>query len=171
MKSAKRGIVWGALLILFFSTGCTKKLVDGTEDAGLPDGSAQGTMSMPSGEGGAQAQTIITPFDGRNVYFDFDRHNLNADARQVLTETAAYLKENADVNLVIEGHCDERGTNEYNMALGDRRARSARDFLVNLGVDASRISTVSYGEEKPADPGKTEEAWAKNRRAQFVFSR
>ena len=75
------------------------------------------------------------------------------------------------MNLVIEGHCDERGTNEYNMALGDRRARSARDFLVNLGVDASRISTVSYGEEKPADPGKTEEAWAKNRRAQFVFSR
>lgn len=75
------------------------------------------------------------------------------------------------MNLVIEGHCDERGTNEYNMALGDRRARSARDFLVNLGVDASRISTVSYGEEKPASLGKTEEAWAKNRRAQFVFSR
>lgn len=121
--------------------------------------------------GGAPAQTITTPFDSRNVYFDFDRHNLNADARQVLTEIAAYLKENADVNLVIEGHCDERGTNEYNMALGDRRARSARDFLVNLGVDASRISTVSYGEEKPASLGKTEEAWAKNRRAQFVFSR
>lgn len=172
MERANRGIVWGVLLLLFFSAGCTKKMTNGTEDVTAPDGPAQqGTLSMPAGEGQALAQTIVTHFDGKNVFFGFDKYSLNPEGRQILTEIAAYLKENADVKLNIEGHCDERGTNEYNMALGDRRAIAARDFLVTLGVDPGRIGTISYGEEKPADIGKTEEAWSKNRRGEFIFSR
>jgi len=113
----------------------------------------------------------VTQFDAKNIYFEFDKHALSAESRQTLTDIAAYLKENTDVRLMIEGHCDERGTNEYNLALGDRRANAARDFLITLGVDPVRIETISYGEEKPEDPRKTEEVWAKNRRDQFVFSR
>ena len=80
-----------------------------------------------------------------------------------------WLQENPDVYFTIEGHCDERGTAEYNLALGDRRAQSTKNFLVDLGIDATRISTVSYGEERPVDPRSNEEAWAKNRRAQFML--
>jgi peptidoglycan-associated lipoprotein len=128
-------------------------------------------MNMPAGEAQAPSGTVVTPFDSRKIYFEFDRHDLSPDGRQILTEIAAYLKEHGELRLDIEGHCDERGTSEYNLALGERRACAARDFLVTMGIDAARIGTISYGEEKPEDPGKTEEAWSKNRRDQFIFSR
>jgi len=104
-----------------------------------------------------------------NIHFDFDKSFIRNDAKPILEKVAAYMKKNPDAKLQIEGHCDERGTSEYNMALGQRRADSARKYLANLGVAGSRLSTISYGEEKPADPGHNEAAWAKNRRAVFAI--
>ncbi|HOK06702.1 MAG TPA: peptidoglycan-associated lipoprotein Pal, partial [Syntrophales bacterium] len=106
----------------------------------------------------------------RDINFDFDKATLRADARAILKEHAAWLKRNTAARLLIEGHCDERGTSEYNLALGERRAAAAMKYLVELGVAKDRIKTVSYGKERPLDPGHNEEAWAKNRRCHFVLS-
>ena len=104
----------------------------------------------------------------QDVYFDFDKYDIRpADAR-TLDANAAYLKSNPNSLILIEGHCDERGTNEYNLALGERRAKSTMNYLVSQGVQASRITIISYGEERPACSQKSEECWAKNRRAHFL---
>jgi len=108
-------------------------------------------------------------FLNENVYFDFDNATLDYQAQELLKQKAMWLRDNPDANVVIEGHCDERGTNAYNLALGERRAESAKAFLVNLGISEARLTTISYGEEKPVDMGQNEEAWAKNRRAAFVL--
>jgi peptidoglycan-associated lipoprotein len=104
-----------------------------------------------------------------NIRFDFDKSFIREDAKPVLAAVADYLKKNPGAKLLVEGHCDERGTSEYNMALGDRRATAAMKYLSALGVEKNRLSTISYGEERPLDPGHNEEAWAKNRRAVFVL--
>jgi peptidoglycan-associated lipoprotein len=109
-------------------------------------------------------------FINEDVYFEFDSSALLSTAQDVLKRKAEWLRANPYVSIIIEGHCDERGTNEYNLALGDRRANSAKAFLVDLGIDASRMTTISYGEERPVDPRSNEEAWAKNRRAHFVIA-
>lgn len=101
------------------------------------------------------------------VYFDFDSSELKSDARELLQEKAAILEDNPALKVIIEGHCDERGTQEYNLALGERRARAAYEFLILLGIDAQRLQIVSYGEERPAAEGDNEAAWAKNRRCEF----
>lgn len=108
-------------------------------------------------------------FLSENVYFDFDNATLDYQAQEVLKQKAMWLRDFPDANVVIEGHCDERGTNAYNLALGERRAESAKAFLVNLGISDARLTTISYGEEKPLDMGQNDEAWAKNRRAAFVL--
>ena len=108
-------------------------------------------------------------FLSENVYFDFDNATLDYQAQELLKQKAMYLRDFPDANVVIEGHCDERGTNAYNLALGERRAESAKAFLVNLGISEARLTTISYGEEKPLDMGQNDEAWAKNRRAAFVL--
>jgi peptidoglycan-associated lipoprotein len=108
-------------------------------------------------------------FLSENVYFDFDNATLDYQAQELLKQKAMWLRDNPDANVVIEGHCDERGTNAYNLALGERRAESAKAFLVDLGISDARLTTISYGEEKPLDMGHNEEAWAKNRRAAFVL--
>jgi peptidoglycan-associated lipoprotein len=108
-------------------------------------------------------------FESTMIHFDFDKSNLRPDAQATLREQAAYLQAYPRAKVVIEGHCDERGTTEYNLALGDRRANSTKAFLVNLGIAESRMTTISYGEERPLDSGSNEAAWAKNRRAQFVL--
>ncbi len=100
-----------------------------------------------------------------DVHFEFDKSDLTPTGREILTKNAEWIKNNQPVELLIEGHCDERGTVDYNLALGDRRAKSARKYLILLGCDADKIFTISYGEERPADPGHDEEAWAMNRRA------
>lgn len=105
----------------------------------------------------------------RDVHFDFDKYDLTENARQILAGHARILKDNARVKILIEGHCDERGTIEYNLTLGDRRAVAVRDYLVNYGIDSGRISTISYGEERPLDPRHDEEAWDKNRRSAFII--
>jgi len=107
-------------------------------------------------------------FESENIYFEFDSSALSPVAQGILTGKADFLRDNPGSQVIIEGHCDERGTPEYNLALGDRRAESAKNFLVNMGIDASRFTTVSYGEENPVDMGQGEEAWAKNRRAKFL---
>ena len=101
------------------------------------------------------------------MYFNFDDATLTASARSVLNLKVAWLRENPGASILIEGHCDERGTEEYNIALGQRRAQSIKMFLMNTGISASRLSTISYGEERPVDFGNNESAWAKNRRAHF----
>jgi len=105
-----------------------------------------------------------------DIHFDFDKFNLKDEARNILKKHAEWLNKNKDVMVVVEGHCDERGTAEYNLALGERRANAAAKFLVDLGIDAKRIKTLSYGEELPLDKGHNEAAWAKNRRAHFDAS-
>jgi peptidoglycan-associated lipoprotein len=102
-----------------------------------------------------------------NIYFDFDKFTLSAEARKTLADNAEYLKANSGTQVVIEGHCDERGSDEYNLALGESRALAAKNYLVSLGISAKQLSVISYGEEKPAAMGSNEEAWAKNRRAEF----
>ena len=102
---------------------------------------------------------------GDRVYFDFDKSNLSHEARATLSRQAAWLNRYPNVRILIDGNCDERGTREYNLALGARRASAARDYLVSLGVAPERISTISYGKERPIDPRSNEEAWAKNRNA------
>lgn len=106
-------------------------------------------------------------FEAKPIHFHFDRHDLTPEARAVLDELGAWLRENKDFELLIEGHCDNRGSPEYNLALGERRAESAKEYLVNLGVEPGRIRTISYGLERPVDPRNNEEAWAKNRRDEF----
>jgi peptidoglycan-associated lipoprotein len=109
----------------------------------------------------------IDKFESEPIYFDYDEWDLKSTARENLRKKAVWLSSNADYSILIEGHCDERGTNEYNLALGDRRAEIAKKYFVNLGIPEQRIQTISYGEEKPSALGHGEEAWAKNRRDEF----
>ena len=108
-------------------------------------------------------------FLNEHAPFAFDSAALSPMAQDILKRKAAWLNDNPGEMTLIEGHCDERGTPEYNLALGERRAESARAYLIDLGIASSRLSTISYGEERPLDPASNEEAWAKNRRAQFVI--
>lgn len=105
----------------------------------------------------------------KDVHFDFDRYDIREQDVEILKENAAILLKYPDVKVQIEGHCDERGTTEYNLALGERRANSVKKYLISLGVPAERLSTISYGKEMPLDPRHNEEAWAKNRRAHFTI--
>ena len=107
----------------------------------------------------------------RDAFFAFDASILDTDAQDALRQSASWLRSNAIYGVRIEGHCDERGTEQYNLALGERRASSAATYLQVLGVPTERISTVSYGEERPFEPGSDEEAWARNRRAHLVIVR
>lgn len=105
-----------------------------------------------------------------HIYFDFDKYDLKADARERLAKNAEFMKERPEFVFTIEGHCDERGTNAYNIALGDRRATAAKDYLVSLGVSPNRLKTISYGEEQPVCMESNESCWQRNRRAHFVIS-
>lgn len=131
----------------------------------------QGTGTSPGGgrEPGAVGTGRAMEGESGQILFDFDRSAIRADAKPTLDEVAAHMKRNPGASLRIEGHCDERGTRRYNRILGQRRADSARDALVGMGVPRERITTISHGEDAPADPGHDEEAWAKNRRAVFRF--
>jgi peptidoglycan-associated lipoprotein len=145
-----RSVKFLAFSILAFAmTGCTCKTA-------LTTGGPGSEIPVAQGEG---------PL--KDVHFGFDSYKLDTTAKGILNGNAAWLQQNAGQRVQIEGHCDERGTNEYNMVLGANRARSTMDYLRSSGIDASRMSTVSYGEELPLDPRHTEEAWAKNRRAHF----
>ncbi len=124
---------------------------------------------LKADEAARQKAAAKNSFVYEDVYFAFDSSDLNENAQALLKRKADWMWNNPGAKVVIEGHCDERGTTDYNIALGERRAKSTKGFLVDLGIAASRLVTVSYGEEKPLDPAHNEEAWAKNRRAHFML--
>jgi peptidoglycan-associated lipoprotein len=119
----------------------------------------------PGIEGEVFESSLLKP-----IHFDFDKYDIRLADAEILKGNSALLKKFSNVKIQIEGHCDERGTNEYNLALGERRANSTKKYLTSLGITADRVSTISYGEEKPMDPGHNEEAWTKNRRANFLIT-
>ncbi len=126
-------------------------------------------MAREKAQKDAQILAAKKRFQYEDIYFEYDSSELNDESKTGLIEKAAWLKGNNSTIISIEGHCDERGTTEYNLALGDRRANTVKSYLVNLGVSASRLKTISYGEEMPKDPGKTESAYKSNRRAHFAI--
>ena len=135
------------------TTATTESAVGETTAAAEPSGPMPGT----------QEDLVVNV--GDRVFFEFDQSDLTAEAQDTLTRQAEWLKQYPSVTITIEGHCDERGTREYNLALGERRANATKNFLVALGVDPNRIATISYGKERPAAIGSNEAAWAQNRRA------
>ena len=153
------------LPLLLFTASCAKKVVQSElvatnepEVQKEPEKSVEETPAVKATE---------PAFVNENIYFTFDSSALSEEARQILNEKADYLRTNPDVTMTVEGHCDDRGTEAYNMALGERRAESVKQFLVDMGVGTNRLKTVSYGEERPIVMGHNEAAWARNRRAQF----
>ena len=166
--SFKRLMVLAMLASLTVVLGCGgKKAVD--EPA--PTEASAPPVEQPAEQPVEQPVTPavdMSPISLNDVFFDFDQYNLTGEAKGTLDANGRELKRLAEANITIEGHCDERGTKAYNLALGDKRANAARDYLVALGVTASRITTVSYGKERPFDEGHDESAWAKNRRAHIT---
>jgi peptidoglycan-associated lipoprotein len=125
-------------------------------------------LPLPGVDDTIYVEPIASAFE--NIYFDFDRYEIRSSDESILQAIAVWLEDNERIDVLIEGHCDERGTNEYNMALGEQRALAARRYLVGLGVASDRMTTISYGEERPVDSRSTESAWAANRRAHFSIS-
>jgi len=118
-----------------------------------------------------EGKPTVTPASSplKDIYFSFDRYDLESEARETLKTNADWLKRNSAARVEIEGHCDERGTNEYNLALGAKRAQAAKDYLITLGISTERLSTISYGEEIPVCKEHNESCWQQNRRARFVI--
>lgn len=132
-----------------------------------------GVEDKPFKDWGSPLKESSAKFEGisiTDVNFAFDKYNLDDTAQQILSRNAAILKQNPNIQILIEGHADERGTEEYNLALGEKRATTVKNYLVTLGTDPNRIFTISYGEERPLVSGHSEEAWTKNRRAHFVIT-
>jgi peptidoglycan-associated lipoprotein len=174
MKNARyRGLALVAVMALLpLVAGCAKKAQVAPPTPQPPPPSTQTTpppAETPRETPPAPSTQPLAAGSFQPVFFDYDSHSLREDARAALDANARLLRDHAEARIVIEGHCDERGTAEYNQALGERRAQAARDYLTQAGIDAGRIQIVSYGKERPFDPGHDEAAWAKNRRAHFVF--
>lgn len=155
-------------------SGTAGSAVAGGESAGLgatetggTAGDLAGVQGQPAGPGSQQDLEVNV---GDRVFFGFDSATLDDTARQTVERQATWLQQFPGVTVTIEGHCDERGTTEYNLALGERRATAVKDYLAALGIDPARVLTISYGEERPADPGHTESAFALNRRAVTVVN-
>ncbi len=173
----RKNFCWGASLILvlaMLASGCAgkkpfwkKQRAGGKLGAGLEEISEE---AIPP-ELSAKGKDFVETESIGDVFFEYDAYNIRTDAKEALKKNARWLKRYPGVEIQIEGHCDERGSNEYNLALGQRRATSARNFLVSLGVEPERIYTISYGEEKPFSLGHNEEAWAQNRRGHFLIRR
>lgn len=160
-------------LLLTFSTltvSCAKKKV---AEEGAPVGGAEGAPMDSSVTSQEMSFDAAGSDSGKisglsSVNFDYDSSTLSTDSRRKLAENADWIKGNTSTTVQIEGHCDSRGSVEYNLALGERRAKAVKNYLVSLGVDSKRLTIISYGEEKPIATGESEDAYAKNRRANFV---
>ncbi len=180
-KIACYGLMAGFLLTLGGCAPSTATKADastaskdpGTQQQGEGQRGAAGESATPPGSLDAlrKGQSTATPASSpiKDVYFEFDRYDLRADARETLKANAEWLKKNPAARVEIEGHCDERGTNEYNLALGAKRAQAAKDYLATLGIRGDRLSTISYGEEIPVCKEHGEGCWRQNRRARFVI--
>lgn len=185
--------MWMALALavilpaMLFTVSCAKKQVDtGTQApepvaqqpaeqpvASTDDAEAKARMEaerLQAEEEERVRMAARNAFINEDVYFEFDSSALLPMAQDLLRQKADYMRALPGVNVSIEGHCDERGTDAYNLALGERRAEAVKAFMINMGISAARLSTISYGEERPADFGQNEEAWAKNRRAHFALN-
>ena len=148
------------LFLSVFITGCPKKTPPPPPPVEIPpEPQIQEPVVEPEPE---------PELDLRTIYCDFDKSSIKPDQQARLTDNAEQMRQFPDVRVLIEGHCDERGSEEYNLALGARRAKAVYDYMVQLGVDPARMRTISYGESMPVDPGHNEEAWRKNRRAHFA---
>jgi peptidoglycan-associated lipoprotein len=175
--------LWGLLVvtaIMVLATGCAQKSTPVTSTGPQLGASGPSPEEIRAREEEerrrriaesqlASRPTPVTPGSQvlDTVYFDFDQATLSDQAKDILVRNGEWLRTNADVRVQVEGSADERGTPEYNLALGERRAEAVKSYLTSLGVNASRLATISYGEERPVDPGHTEEAWAQNRRVDF----
>ena len=163
-----------SLLLVLGLGGCGKKqqqadISNMPGDAMSEEPIAVADNDIPVAQPTAEPTDVITGDMGlRPVFFDFDKHELTAQARETLNASGRILKENTALRVTIEGHCDERGTMQYNLALGEKRARAAMDYLASLGVESARMEIVSYGKERPFMMGHDEASWAQNRRAHFV---
>jgi peptidoglycan-associated lipoprotein len=165
-------LVVPVLALTLFLVGCPKR--PATTGAVAPAPAAMQPAMTPAPVTAAPTAPVALPSEFalnsnlRTIYFDFDKYDIRPDDAKMLDANAAWLKSNADNLLLIEGHCDERGTNEYNLALGEKRAKAAMNYLVAQGVQASRITIISYGKERPTCTEKTEACWARNRRDMFL---
>ena len=145
------------------TTSTSRTILDSKAYCGSSTAAVTSTTTESGPAAGSQEDLAVNV--GDRVFFGFDKFDLTTEARTVLERQAFWMRKNGAVTVVVEGHCDERGTREYNIALGERRANAVRDYLLTLGIDANRIKTISYGKERPVDGGHTETAWKKNRRA------
>ncbi len=161
--------VSGMLLFSSCETTGSRTGSSATDSSAATTGTARSSDEDLVEEDASRAERVaaMNAFINEDVLFDYDKATLKPEAQEILRSKADWLIKNADASIVIEGHCDERGSTEYNLALGDRRAQSVRMFLMDLGVPRSRMSKISYGEEMPVDRRHNEAAWAKNRRAHF----
>ena len=170
MTKVARPLYRASLVLAFaaaaLTVGCGKKPVASTP----PPASAPPPPPPVAVEHNATLEEMFLK-EMRDAYFDLDKADIRSDARTALAKSADFLRGYPQVKVVVEGHCDERGSTEYNLALGDRRAAAVKQYLVGLGIGADRISTVSYGKEKPACMESNEECWQKNRRGHFVMAK
>jgi peptidoglycan-associated lipoprotein len=173
MRPVLSSVTLVALLLTFLFVGCAKEeppppTVEPPPRPAAPPPPPPSPPPPPPGP--SISQQAFQEFQNQDIYFDFDKYDLRTDARATLDRKASFLNQNSSVRVQIEGHCDERGTEEYNLALGERRANAAKQYLTTAGISAGRLSTISYGKERPLDPGHNEAAWAKNRRDHFVIT-
>ena len=158
-------------ILVLFVAACATKPKDEADSSGSGSSSSgdsvsEGTITETSGSGivaGSQEDLIVNV--GDRVFFGYDSSDLDSDALELLQDQVAWLKQNSGVSVTIEGHCDERGTREYNLALGEKRAQAVKNYLIGLGINPDRVSTISYGKERPAVVGSNDGAWAQNRRS------
>jgi peptidoglycan-associated lipoprotein len=187
MPNSNRMTCYFSAIVCALLLGACASSAPKPEEAAAGTGGGKSLAAAPKGEGerGKTKDTDATPGSSldqlkegkspvgsgplKDIYFDFDRYDLREDARGTLKANADWLKKNPAVRVEIEGHCDDRGTNEYNLALGAKRAQSAKDYLATLGITGERLSTISYGEEIPVCRDQSEECRSKNRRARFVI--
>ena len=164
-------------LLVFFLAACSTTPKDTADSSGSGSTSTSSDVSSSaetettesaSIEPGSQEDLIVNV--GDRVFFNYDSAELDTDAQELLQDQVAWLKQYSDVSVIIEGHCDERGTREYNLALGEKRAQSVKNYLINLGISADRVSTISYGKERPAVVGSNDGAWAQNRRSVTIVN-
>ena len=176
-----------SIILTFMTASCAKKdlqadqsvsedgsleaeVVEGDDGIGKVDEAEKPTEEQLEAQRREnEKQAIKNEFVNEDIYFEFDSATLTSESQEILRKKAQWLEQNPGVVIVIEGHCDNRGTEAYNLALGERRAESAKAFLADIGIDVTKIMTISYGEERPVNPDETEEAWALNRRASFVI--
>ncbi len=169
--------ITGALLV-FFLAACSTTPKDTADSSGSGSSSSSSDVSSSGSEDTASESASIEPGSqedlivnvGDRVFFNYDSSELDSDAQELLQDQVAWLKQYSDVSVIVEGHCDERGTREYNLALGEKRAQSVKNYIISLGISSDRVSTISYGKERPAVVGSNDGAWAQNRRSVTIVN-